>query len=308
MFLVIAISFNQPKFCPSATWNATGITFANNNTVGAYPDGIFININNTVFVANHQNSLIQVWFEGNINATTITARTNSDPYSIFVTITDDIYINNNNNNTVDKWTFNSTSNFSTLNVGGQCFGLFIDSNNSLYCSLSSNNQVIKRSLNSSDNQLTTVAGTSTNCPGFSPNMLYYPRGIYVDINFNLYVADCYNSRIQLFQSGQLNATTIAGKGAPGTIMLNNPTDVVLDADDYIFIVDSSNSRIVGSGPNGFRCIVGCSSTAGSLSNQLSGPQAMAFDSYGNIFVTDYNNNRIQQFLLATYSCGTYNNR
>ncbi len=308
MFLVIAISFNQPKFCPSATWNATGITFANNNTVGAYPDGIFININNTVFVANHQNSLIQVWFEGNINATTITARTNSDPYSIFVTITDDIYINNNNNNTVDKWTFNSTSNFSTLNVGGQCFGLFIDSNNSLYCSLSSNNQVIKRSLNSSDYQLTIVAGTNTSCPGFLLNMLYNPQGIYVDINFNLYVADSRNNRIQLFQSGQLNATTIAGNGAPGTIMLNNPTDVVLDADGYVFIVDNYNSRIIVSGPNGFRCIVGCSGTAGSLSNQLSWPQAMAFDSYGNIFVTDYNNNRIQKFLLATNSCGTYNNR
>jgi sugar lactone lactonase YvrE len=139
-------------------------------------------------------------------------------------------------------------------------------------------------------------------------MLYNPQGIYVDINFNLYVADSRNNRIQLFQSGQLNATTIAGNGAPETIMLNNPTDVVLDADGYIFIVDSKNYRIVGSGPNGFRCIVGCSGASGSLSNQLNSPQAMAFDSYGNIFVTDYNNNRIQKFLLATNSCGTYNNR
>jgi hypothetical protein len=257
-------------------------------------------------VANQQYSLIQVWFEGNINATTITARTNSNPHSISVTITGDFYVDNNNNG-IDKWTLNSINNAS-LYAGGKCYDIFIDSNNSLYCSLTSNNQVIKRSLNSSDYQLTIVAGTSTSCPGFPPNMLYYPQGIYVDINFNLYVADCYNSRIQLFQSGQLNATTIAGKGAPGTIMLNNPTDVVLDADGYIFIVDSYNSRIVGSGPNGFRCIVGCSGARGSLSNQLYYPQTMAFDSYGNIFVTDYNNNRIQKFLLATNSCGTYNNR
>jgi hypothetical protein len=107
-------------------------------------------------VANQQNSLIQVWFEGNINATTITARTYSNPYSIFVTITGDFYVDNNNKG-IDKWTLNSI-NDASLYAGGKCYDIFIDSNNSLYCSLYSYHTVIKRSLNSSDNQSTTVAG------------------------------------------------------------------------------------------------------------------------------------------------------
>jgi sugar lactone lactonase YvrE len=221
-------------------------------------------------------------------------------YSLFVTITDDIYIGTNDD--VEKWSLNSGSNFSTLNTGGMCYGLFIDSNNSLYCSLYSFHKVIKRSLNSTDYQTKIVAGSI--CPGFLPNMLYYPEGIFVDTNFNLYVADYNNQRIQMFQSGQLNATTAAGKGAPGTITLSYPTDVILDADGYLFIVDSDNQRIIGSGPAGFRCIVGCSGY-GSSSYQLAYPQNMAFDSYGNIFVMDTDNSRIQKFFLMTNSCGKY---
>jgi DNA-binding beta-propeller fold protein YncE len=303
VFFLIAVSFNQPKFCPSATWNATGTTFANSTFVGSYPYGIFVNINNTVYVAAGRTSLIKIWFEGNNIPTTINATVYSYMYiySLFVTITDDIYININDD--VEKWSLNSGSNFSTLNTGGMCFGLFIDSNNSLYCSLYSLHEVIKRSLNSTDYQTTIVAGSS--CPGFLPNKLNYPEGIFVDTNFNLYVADSNNQRIQMFQSGQLNATTAAGNGAPGTITLSYPTDVILDADGYLFIVDSDNQRIIGSGPAGFRCVVGCSGAIGSGSNQLFYPQNMAFDSYGNIFVVDCYNNRIQKFLLVTNSCSKY---
>ena len=129
-----------------------------------------------------------------------------------------------------------------------------------------------------------------------------PHGIYVDINFDLYVADSGNNRIQLFRSGDLNGITLAGNGAPGTITLRYPTAVVLDNDGYLFIVDSGNNRIVGSGLNGFRCLVGCSGTSGSESNQLSWPKSMAFDSYGNMFVADTGNSRIQKFLLNSNSC------
>ena len=134
-------------------------------------------------------------------------------------------------------------------------------------------------------------------------MLYYPYGIFVDIDFDLYVADSYNHRIQLFQSGQSNGTTVAGIVVPGTITLYYPKSVVLDGDGYLFIVDSNNNRIVGSGPTGFRCVAGCSGTSGSASDQLSYPRTMAFDSYGNIFVIDTSNRRIQKFALADDSCG-----
>lgn len=70
---------------------------------------------------------------------------------------------------------------------------------------------------------------------------------------------------------------------------------------YLF-VDQQNHRVVGSGPNGFRCLVGCFSNGGSTSNSMLYPRTMAFDSYGNIYVVDRDNNRIQKFILMQGAC------
>ena len=133
-------------------------------------------------------------------------------------------------------------------------------------------------------------------------MLYYPSGIFVTVTLDLYVADFWNDRIQLFGPGELNATTIVGNGASGTISLYRPRGVVLDADGYLFIVEEWNNRVVGSGPDGFRCIVGCAKIYGSASNELKGPYSLSFDSDGNMLVADSYNNRIQKFLLSSNLC------
>ena len=161
-------------------------------------------------------------------------------------------------------------------------------------------RVIRRSLDSNDTQVTTVAGKG--CPGSYPQMLNEPRGLFVTINFALYVADSRNHRIQVFQQGVSIGKTAVGDGAPGTISLNIPTTVVLDADGYLFISEHLNCRIVGSGPDGFRCVIGCTGTSGAAPDLLLTPQSMSFDSYGNIFVADSGNNRIQKFLLSFNSC------
>jgi sugar lactone lactonase YvrE len=163
-------------------------------------------------------------------------------------------------------------------------------------------QVVKRSLNDSDmTSITVAAGTGS--PGSAFNELSGPFGILVDVNFDLYVADCGNDRIQLFQSGESNGITVAGDESPNpTINLDCPTGIVLDAEKNLFIVDSGNHRIVGSSLNGFRCLVGCYEE-GSRSNQLGVPLSFSFDRFGNIFVADTWNHRIQKFEYSEKSCG-----
>ena len=295
------VSFNQPKLCPNATWNPVAVTFAGNETVGKQPQTIFVNANNTVYTANFENGTIHVWAEGS-TAPTGTILTNyTETRALFVSVTGDIYVDAGiPNKRVDVWRVDSSSSVSSLAVDDRCFSLFIDMNQSLYCSMQYSHKVIKRSLNISDTQVTTVAGAG--CAGFQPHLLYYQRGIFVSASFDLYVADTNNHRVQLFRPGQLNATTVAGKEALGTAQLLNPAAVMLDGDGYLFILDCSHYRIVGSGPYGFRCVVGCTNGMGAASNQLSGSWSMAFDSHGNIFVTDTENARVQKFFLVSNTC------
>jgi hypothetical protein len=220
-----------------------------------------------------------------------------------VTSDGDIYVDNGYSyGRVDKWASNMNNGVPAMYVSQQCYGLFIDISNILYCSLTYLHRIVTKSLNSTSNTTTVAVGIG--CAGSTSYMLNSPCGIFVDINFDLYVADCGNSRIQLFASGQSNGSTVAGNGASNTITLNCPTGIVLDADKYLFIVDQNNHRIVASGSNGFRCIVGCVG-GGSASNQLWYPQSMAFDSAGNMFVTDRDNVRIQKFILLNKTLGKY---
>ena len=149
--------------------------------------------------------------------------------------------------------------------------------------------------------MTTVAGTDS--AGSASNFLNCPWGIFVDTNFDLYVVDTANNRIQLFRLGQINGITVAGNTSANlTISLYYPSDVILDGNKYLFITDTNNHRIIGSDENGFRCIVACSMSAGATSNQLNRPHSIAFDSFGNLFVLDRDNDRIQKFCLSTNFC------
>ena len=257
ILISLAVSYNQPKLSAVASWSANAITFAISSVVGLNPYGIFVNTNNSVYVANQASNQVLVWRAGSSSVTRTISGNLSYPNALFVTTAGDIFVDNGYaNGRVNKWATNTTSGVLAMYVDKECYGLFVDISDNLYCSIGDRHKVVAQSLNSGSNSLRVVAGTG--CPGSAANMLYSPRGIFVDINFDLYVADYYNNRIQLFHQGQLFGMTVAGNGTSGTFTFNCPTGIVLDADKYLFIVDSSNHRIIGSGPNGFRCLVGCS--------------------------------------------------
>jgi hypothetical protein len=298
---IIEVSHNQPQLPLCACWNPDGITFANEAIVGFLPYSIFVNRNNTVYVADVYSNRIHVWRDGSTVVTKTISNTLHRPNSLFLNTNGDIYVGGNSAPIVEKWAVNATNSIVVMNVSTRCYGLFVDIANYLYCSLRDEHRVVKQSLGVGTNILITVAGIGST--GSALHMLDGPRGIFVNINFDLYVADCYNDRVQLFKVGQVTGTTVAGKSAALSINLSCPIAVFLDNDGNVFIVDQENHRIIGSTPNGFYCVIGCSGVSGAASYQLNYPNAAAFDNYGNIFVADTLNNRIQKFILMANTSG-----
>jgi sugar lactone lactonase YvrE len=300
---LIEVPYNQPKFPPYACWNPDGIIFASKSMAVIAPSSLFVDRNNTVYVADYSYKRVRVWGGGSTTVTKIISNTLPQSYSLFVNIDGNIYISSISVKTVEKWALNATKSVVVMRASSNCHELFVDISHNLYCSLRLEHRVVKQSLDVGTTMLNTVAGNGSQ--GSASHMLAGPRGIFVDINFTLYVADCENHRVQLFKFGQLDGITVAGEGATLSVTLGCPTAVFLDADNNLFIVDSRNHRIIGSTSNGFYCLAGCSGVPGVALNQLKYPVAAAFDSYGNIFVTESNSNQIQKFIHMTDGLGKW---
>lgn len=269
----VTIAADQLKFCSCASWNASLITEQD-----------------TIYTVDRENNRILLK-----NRTIYGNFTHS--LSVFVADNEEIFVDNGYlNHRVDRWTLNENNSKPVMNVNSSCVDLFVDIKNNLYCSATEEHRILKVELNVGTIQPITVAGTG--CPGPISNMLHYPHGIFIDIRLNLYVADTDNNRIQLFPVNQLNAITVAGFGSDADFLLNRPTDIAVDIDSSLFIVENLNHRIVRSTPTGFQCILGCSDGK----NQLQNPQSMYFDAHGNIFIIDMNSNGLQKFVLAQNSC------
>ncbi|CAF2124957.1 unnamed protein product [Rotaria magnacalcarata] len=288
---VLPISYNEPEICPNATWDQTGVTVVNQPVIGKSTPGIFVDTNNTLYVASNDKKRIFIFFENGTNSTHELA-SSFEASTIFVITNDEIYFQNSKEQgQVERWSRNLMSSVPVAEFKNRCYGLFIDTSNTLYCSMYDNNKVQKKSLSDNSKKPETVT-----------EKLSKPLGISVDTHMYLYVADSDNNRIQLFKPGQKKGTTVAGKGIQNKLELSNPTDLVLDADGDLFIVDNGNDRVIRANEYDYWCIIGCNGSQRSTSNPLIKPYALRFDRRGNLFVADKSNYRVQKFTIKLNSC------
>jgi DNA-binding beta-propeller fold protein YncE len=299
MFLFIVEFYNRPQFCLNQSWHKSGTTISTDKRLN--PSSIFVSVNNFVYVCCYRHSGNKWRF---LVSNLFWMRSSSIPKSFFVVPNGNIYVDNGVDKRIYKWAARRISSQISLGYYDKpCYGLFADNHNTIYCCLKDLHKVIK-SLKDQREQWKTTAGNGSKGRGLK--QLNEPHGIFVDINFDLYVADSINNRIQLLKLGELNGTTVVNNNTLiNKVTLKYPTGITLDANNNLYIVDSGNHRIVIAEYNftHHRCLVGCSAGSGSTLDKLNQPLGMSFDRFGNIYVGDTKNKRVQKFNLATQNCG-----
>ncbi len=168
--------------------------------------------------------------------------------------------------------------------------------------------------------ITTVAGNDTS--GFSGDSalaihaeMWSPADVAVDTFGNLYIVDQDNNRVRKVDTLGI-ITTLAGTGAPGfngdtiaasTAQLNFPEGIAVDKTGNVYIADLYNNRVrkvdavtgiittvAGNGTGGYG---GDDSLA--INAELYNASAVAVDDSGNIYISDFYNNRIRKVRAAT---------
>jgi trimeric autotransporter adhesin len=214
--------------------------------------------------------------------------------------------------------FNSDGIQATAANIGEPWNVALDSAGNVYIGDWYNDRI--RKVTVSSGIISTVAGTGVlgfNGDGIQATaaQLEYAQGMYIDIHGDIYFADVDNQRIRKIDSTGI-ITTLAGNGGTGYngdgIMatdaeLYNPTTVYLDKVGNFYFPDYYNNevRMVTVSTGIISCVAG--NGVGAFSGdggpataaEVYNPTGVALDVNGNIYISDYSNQRIREITASS---------
>lgn len=210
------------------------------------------------------------------------------------------------------------------------YGLAVSAAGSLYVADAGNNRVLRfdgATVIPSGTAASAVLGQSTFTTGASATSqtgLAFPYGLLLSSSGRLYVADILNNRVVAFDNaigkpnggtadlvlGQASFTSNAA--ATTASGMNRPYHTALSPGGDLYVAEQGNNRVTrfpsagtlasGASATGVLGQPNLTSNAAAVSaTGFDQPSSVAFDGSGQLYVADYNNNRVLIFNAATTS-------
>ncbi|CAF2187693.1 unnamed protein product [Rotaria magnacalcarata] len=308
-FSVIPLRGCSVDIHPNARWKQNGLTVAGGNGQGnginqlSYPHGLYVDDDQTVYVADQYNHRIVEWKSGATSGQVVAGGNGqrsgdhqlSQPLDVIVDKeTNSLIISDNSNKRVVRWPRRNGTSGETIISNIDCEGLTMDENGSLYVVDNGNDEV--RRYKKGESQGTVVAGGNGRGDRF--DQLSIPTYVFVDRDHSVYVSEWGNHRVMKWMKGKKEGIIVAGGQGKGNglTQLSYPGGVVVDQLGTVYVADDENDRIMcwPKGATQGSVIVG-GNGGGGQSNQLNGPEGSSFDRHGNLYVVDYGNHRVQKF-------------
>lgn len=339
VYAVAESSFSNAilKFSPSGSLTTLAVTPGPGGPIVSpfTPSGLAVDLDGNVYESDAGNDVIlQITPDGAVKTLAGTAGMSgradgvggaarfNDPQGIAMNANGTVYVDDTGNNTVRKIV--AGGNVSTLAglIGGagssdgagrsaqfnDPFGAAVDSQGNAYVADNGNNTIRKIAPGGVVTTLAGLAGYTGSTDGLgSAARFNSPRGVAVDGNGNVYVADADNETIRMINPAGLVTTlsgmaNIAGSndGTGGEARFNNPNGVAVDASGNVYVADSDNDTIRMITPAGrVTTLAGMPGTPGSADGpgtaaRFNGPVGVAVDGAGNIYVSDELNDTIRK--------------
>ncbi|CAF3910305.1 unnamed protein product [Rotaria sp. Silwood1] len=298
---------------PNARWQQNGITVAGGNQQEnkinkiTYPWGLYVDHDQTVYVADTENHYIIEW-KWNATSGQVVAGGNgkgsgdhrlNDPLDVIIDKErDSLIICDYGNRRVVRWPCRNGTSGETIISNISCMGLTMDENGSLYVVDDKNHEV--RRYRRGESEGTLVAGGNGN--GNRLDQLSLPASVFVDRDYSVYVSDFDNHRVMKSMEGATEGIVVAGgqEKGNGLTQLSSPVGVIVDELGTVYVSDFWNARVMrwSKGATQGSVIVG-GNGEGKQSNQLNGPIGLSFDRHGNLYVVDFGNHRVQKFNIES---------
>ncbi|CAF1973095.1 unnamed protein product [Rotaria magnacalcarata] len=286
----------------NAKWNQTGVTVAGGNEEGNginqlnCPWGLYVDDDQTVYIADESNHRIMEWKSGAANGKIVAGgnQLNHPEDVIIDKERDSLIISDYRNRRIVRWRRRDGISGETIISDISCVGLTMDDKGCLYVVDHDKNEVKRYRIGES--QGTLVAGG--NGRGSRLDQLSDPYYVFVDRDYSVDVSDNSNHRVMKWEEGATQGILVAGGHGCGSDLtqLNGPLGIVVDNLGTIYVTDRSNHRIMR-WPKGSTqgTVIAGGNDLGSQSNQLTYPYGLSFDRQGNLYVADQGNHRIQKF-------------